>query len=518
MTLTTGLQYYVSYNRKNTDDSLTPTQRLLLGKNELEYLIKSANANDINSFRFLVKHAKAINLQDPRINTLLEVIPESMQELRMELINKQDSHGKTMLHFAVLNRDLALVKRLDQFGAAVFLTNNFGYTAFDYAVQQQNVDLFQHLMIYQRKINFHDTNIRDIFVKLACKGSKDAIEFLIDKRESLKSFKDLECHKNILQSCFLNAAIFGHPEICMLLIELDTLKEKIINSINNDGQSALHLAVIYGEFEIFKLILDSFNKDFNPLLNLKDYHGKTAVDYALDEKNLKIFNLLVQYGAHFNRHDKRLSNLIDGALDDKNLDLFNFLVQYDVHFNKYDKRLSNLLVVAVDNCDLESSKYLTNVLKEFLNLQLQKIDAQYVQNNLKSAFHKVCINGFDDLALYFLNDALIKDIIIDAINTLGQSGLHLATIYKRINIVKLLIYLDTSLNPQDNTLLNLQDNEGNTALHVAALRRNKFIYNLLEFFGADKTIENNNNETPAKLMCQHFKDNTAKILVPSRGM
>lgn len=468
-----------------TYSPLNPLQREVIGNRELAHLIKAAKENDIESFRILVKHVKAINLQDPRINALLELIPESMESLRMELINKQDSHGNTMLHYAVINGDLALVKRLDQFGADVSLTNNFGWTAFDYAVQQKNVELFQYLMKYQHQINFHDTNIRDIFVELACKGSKDAIEFLIDKRGPLRSPEDLDCYENILKSCFLNAAIFAHPEICMLLIEFDMLNEKLINSLDHNGQSGLHLAVIYGEFEICKLILEHCNSDFNRLLNLKDYHEKkTALDYALDDKNLDIFNLLVQYGAHFSRHDQRLSDLLVIAVD--------------------------LLVIAADNYDLDKSKYLTNIIKISLDSQLQNTDTQYLQNKLKTAFHTACSNGFDDLVRYFLNDDSIKDIVIGTIDTLGKSGLHLASIYNKKDIVKMLILY--------NELLNLQDNEGNTALHYAAHNRHKHICGLLMTFGADNTIKNNNYTTPTDLMGLYLQPKVPGMLVPSRGM
>lgn len=473
-----------TYRPIKTYGPLNPLQREVIGNRELAHLIKAAKENYIESFTILVKHVKAINLQDPRINALLDVIPESMEGLPlMELINKQDSHGNTMLHYAVINGDLALVKRLDQFGAEVSLTNYFGWTAFDYAVQQKNVELFQYLMKYHQ-INFHDTNIRDKFVELACKGSKDAIEFLIDKWKSLRSPEDLDCYKNILKSCFLNAATFAHPEICMLLIEFDRLNEKLINSLDHNGQSALHLAAIYGEFEICKLILDSFNKDFNPLLNHKDYDGKTAVDYALDDKNLDIFNLLVQYGAHFSRHDQRLSDLLVIAVD--------------------------LLVIAADKYDLDSSKYLTNIIKISLDSQLQNTDTQYLQNKLKTAFHTACSNGFDDLVRYFLNDDSIKDIVIGTIDTLGQSGLHLATINNRKGIVNMLI--------PHSELLNLQDNQGNTALHYGAFRKYSFIYDLLICFGADDTIKNNNYETPADLMKLYFQSKVPRKLKPSRAM
>ena len=83
------------------------------------------------------------------------------------------------------------------------------------------------------------------------------------------------------------AANWGHDTIIPLLLEADAQ----IDAQDNDGFTPLILASRFGKEAAVRELLKG-----NPNLDLKDkYGGKTALDYARQEKHQSIVNLLVDH-------------------------------------------------------------------------------------------------------------------------------------------------------------------------------------------------------------------------------
>ena len=102
---------------------------------------------------------------------------------------------------------------------------------------------------------------------------------------------------------------------------------------------------------------------------------------------------------------------------------------------------------------------MSSIFDSLLNNE-QFIDAATkTDNNDKTALHFICENGRED--------CLIK--MLDAL----QNKMPPKTLKKYIN---------------------MQDIDGNTALHIATNKQNNIIAGLLELYGADKSRANNNNE------------------------
>ena len=83
----------------------------------------------------------------------------------------------------------------------------------------------------------------------------------------------------------------------------------------------------------------------------------------------------------------------------------------------------------------------------------------------------------------------------------GNSYLHLAILYKEVEIVKALI--------KKGIFLNKKNKEGNTALHLAYMKYDKEIINILEENGIDTNIVNNENKL-AEEMNPNLKPNICK--------
>ena len=77
---------------------------------------------------------------------------------------------------------------------------------------------------------------------------------------------------------------------------------------------------------------------------------------------------------------------------------------------------------------------------------------------------------------------------VDVSNVFGCTALHLATMYNRIGVVKLLLRKEADANKQD---INKD-----TPLHMAARKNYTEVARLLIQNGADVNIQNHRNKTP----------------------
>ena len=73
----------------------------------------------------------------------------------------------------------------------------------------------------------------------------------------------------------------------------------------------------------------------------------------------------------------------------------------------------------------------------------------------------------------------------------GNTILHQAIINNDINLVNLILEKSKETN---QNILNIQNNQGNTAFHLAIKNENNEIANILDNAGIDKTIKNNDGE------------------------
>ena len=101
------------------------------------------------------------------------------------------------------------------------------------------------------------------------------------------------------------------------------------------------------------------------------------------------------------------------------------------------------------------------------------------------------MNIFDS---FILNDNLDDAIKITADN--GQTVLHyLCNKNDEECLMRVLNSIRNKMKPREmKNYINMQDLDGNTALHVASKRNNNIIANLLELYGANPNISNLKNE------------------------
>ena len=112
-------------------------------------------------------------------------------------------------------------------------------------------------------------------------------------------------------------------------------------------------------------------------------------------------------------------------------------------------------------------------------------------NNFKILYDKDK-NNFNEM----INNELINPKILIKQNESGQTILHyLVNKNDNNTIINILKFIKSSISETDNNnFINFQDNNGDTALHIAIKNKNYDIAKILDKYGANKNIPNNNNE------------------------
>lgn len=158
-------------------------------------------------------------------------------------INALDEKGRTPLHIAASTGRLSLVKYLVQNSADIHLKDKFHKTALIYAIKNNNIK---------------------VIVLLSKKISTTSV-----KKETNNLF---------------GAAKDGNISAVIYFIN-----NQDINSIDEDGKTALHIASEEGKTNVVELLIElEIDK------NILDYDGRTALNYAKLSGNKEIIKLLTQ--------------------------------------------------------------------------------------------------------------------------------------------------------------------------------------------------------------------------------
>ncbi|MCX8166791.1 MAG: ankyrin repeat domain-containing protein [Candidatus Micrarchaeota archaeon] len=137
-------------------------------------------------------------------------------------------------------------------------------------------------------------------------------------------------------SCLHECAKYGNIEIALMLIQhnADT------DTVNNQGQTHLHIAAINAQPEY----LMHFVKKSQDLTQ-EDYHGKTIIDYLIQNDNLNV-DLLLHFKNKFNldlnSRDSRGKSLLVNAINNKAYNSITALKELGCKLSLYDMAQVNI--------------------------------------------------------------------------------------------------------------------------------------------------------------------------------
>lgn len=317
-----------------------------------------------------------------------------------------------------------------------------------------------------------------------------------------------------------------------LLIAIQNNNEDIFKLLVNNGANAneiLSVLIQNNQDDLTKWLIEQKSlKKIKLNINTKNNNGDTASHIAAKTENEKIFDLLVSNKADINVKNKdgqtareiailkEFKNYIDKKPEEKKskkeketAQITNIIVVEDkeekqlilekslLKLLKQDTvSLFNALFNAIGIGSLKIVKYL---------VEERKVDIN-VEGFAGLPLHYAAMLGYIDIVKYFIDyDAKI----INKQDTQGDTALHIAAELNQLEIVKLLI--ENNANP------NLENKKGKTPLMKASSKGNEKIVKYLLDHNADPNHENKKGESALIFASSCGHETIVKLLVERGG-
>ena len=268
---------------------------IVLGKTALLYAVERGNTE---IFKLLLDRSTSENLEysDPSGKTaLIYSIERGRPEIFKLLlergvdINKCTTDGKSALLYAAEYGRNELCKLLLDHGADISQQNLKHKNALIYAVEYGNKETCELLLAAHIELEHADINNRTALLYAAVRGNIEIFNFLLESHANIEQI-DISGN-NVL----LLAIEYSNNALSKILID------KNVGVLYTGPTTPLINATKSGMVEICKLLLSN-----GVYINEKDQYGKSALDYAKENRNTELITLLSD------RLDARIKKLIHG--------------------------------------------------------------------------------------------------------------------------------------------------------------------------------------------------------------
>ncbi|KAF3860112.1 hypothetical protein F7725_000367 [Dissostichus mawsoni] len=240
--------------------------------------------------------------------------------------------------------------------------------------------------------------------------------------------------------------------------------------IKNQGKTALQVAAHQGHMEVVKALLQA-----NSSIEVKDEDGDTALHYTAFGNQADITRLLLSKGANVNLLNNSMCTALHIAVNKGFTDVVRVLTEHSADVNLQDsygdtplhdaiaKDFRNIIEILVFRT-IEASTCCTTLpqrkqlaTEKILGRARQLVDVK--KEDGFSALHLAALNNHRDVA-----EILVKEgrCDINIRNNRNQTALQLAVTQGHTDLVQLLV--------SEGADVNMEDEDGDTAMHVALLR------------------------------------------------
>lgn len=256
-------------------------------------------------------HLCCLNGHDACVKALLYFMEFSDSELN---INVQNNQGETPLHLSFKWAYCDIVQILIEQDADPLVCNRRGQTCYDCAHNSKMVEMFS---AYKREsvervrrtsveVTSQDKIIGKIITAIADSDIRLVQHYLGigDENQNVNNYVDVNCHNNQGFTPLQMAVIYGQTDIVKMLIEYGADVSLMTSSKN---YTALHLAVQNNMNEIVVLLLNSEKCDPNK----QDYCGNSALHYACSMGNADVISILLKHGADLGIINKKFISALD---------------------------------------------------------------------------------------------------------------------------------------------------------------------------------------------------------------
>jgi serine/threonine-protein phosphatase 6 regulatory ankyrin repeat subunit B len=250
----------------------------------------------------------------------------------------------------------AVVKLLLSYEACdVNIIDNNNRNALHYACRKGQSDVVDLLLKKHCNVNLND-KLMETPLFIACEeGHVDIVKMLINQDNCMIDVFDVEgnglLHATCGKSCrsdhnktpdMLYSTKDGRIEIIGILLG----KSSDVNVLNNEGQSVLHAACVFGDTEIVDILLRN-----NSNVNQCDKAKKTPLFIACEEGYIDIVRLLIESKCEIFNHSLNGQTVLHAVCRGRNRSLLN-----DMRFQTFTEDQKDILTLLIDKkCDVNIS-------------------------------------------------------------------------------------------------------------------------------------------------------------------
>ena len=336
------------------------------------YIFWASNKGNLEIMEYLLKNGAKINLLDSHGNTPLNYAAaagQSNTKVYDLLISNGANLKKDLNHDGANALLLAIASDIDFKLTDYFISkgldlkskDNFGNTAFNYAVKSGNIDFLNSLI--KRGVTYNDNAM--IMASQSARGRKpNTVQFYkyleslkinpkakgqngenalhnivrrANQLEEIKYFLDKGVNINEKDkdgnTPFINAAE-SNSDVNILEFLLSSVKN--INEKNKDGATALGLAVKNNSSEVVKFLIEK-----GADINVVDEKGDNLASYLIQYYSARTKNdfenkmkILENAGLNFSAIQNNGNTILHLALSKENIDLLKSLEHFNIDINK----------------------------------------------------------------------------------------------------------------------------------------------------------------------------------------
>jgi ankyrin repeat protein len=278
------------------------------------------------------------------------------------------------------------------------------------------------------------------------------------------------------------ATVFNKPDIVNLLLE----RGAKLDILDTEDRSILYIPIKYGYHKILELLLEANRDNIGiSITDIKDKNFKIPLHYAIILKNHVAVNLLLKYNSNPNTPDINGYNSLHYAIYARSLHLCEIVLKYIVDINARCNTgetalhmacnlqlvdITKLLIASDININLQDYDHEFGALHYAVNLNHKEILMLLLNKNANPNIQDVFGNTPVHYAI-LENNYEILHILLESQNTKNIINLNLWNIDGKIPLHMLLEHYEDKVSSYldimiDRSNISLQDNDGNTCLHL----------------------------------------------------
>ncbi|KAJ6031137.1 Mg2+ transporter protein CorA-like/Zinc transport protein ZntB [Penicillium herquei] len=450
------------------------------GTYEWTPLLQMSFNGNLDAVNLLLDHGAKFNATDVDKDTALHLaamkghhkIAEKLIEKDDSALERQDNSGDTPLHIGARCGKDEVVQLLLRKGAKPDVQNSDGNKSLHLAAKCNHCNIAEDLLNQADGVNLLEmqNNLGETPYLIAAKfEAKSAVRLLIKRGanpDAQDKFQNTALHLAASEGSLETVRLFVGKE--------ESDQHNFRESVNNLGETPLLVAIQVGEEEVVNFLLEN-----GANLEAKDVNGNSALHFAVSYPKTAI-NLLETLFAQKTTKEKLLEMRNNSG--------------------------ETPYLIAAKTTDDDAVNRLLKLLKHGANL-----NAQDYRGN--TALHLAAMDGLEDIAEALLDEDSAATELLKVKNTSGETPYLIAAKSGEEDVARVL--LEYGANSKEC------DNEGNTALHLAAKYGHLDFVKILkmphgfsdEEGPAIESLKNKKEEIPLMLAAQARKLDVVEYLL-----